>query len=134
VQGQHIKAGPQPGRDTPYYYPGGMVEGRPVPSGWYSQPLWKTALVAGAGAVGSMLIFDALFSPSWGDAGYGGDWGGGYDSAGDFGGGGDWGGGDGGGGDGGGGYDSAGDFGGGGDWGGGDFGGDWGGGDFGGDF
>ncbi|MCW2641526.1 MAG: hypothetical protein JWP76_3832 [Dactylosporangium sp.] len=133
VQGQQIKAGPQPGRDTPYYYPGGMVQGRPVPSGWYSQPLWKTALVAGAGAVGSMLIFDALFSPSWGDAGYGGDWGGGYDSAGDFGGGGDWGGGDGGG-DGGGGYDSAGDFGGGGDWGGGDFGGDWGGGDFGGDF
>jgi hypothetical protein len=122
VQGQHIKAGPQPGRDKPYYYPGGMVEGRPVPSGWYSQPLWKTALVAGAGAVGTMLVFDALFSPSWGDPGYGGGGWGGFDSAGDFGGGG---GGDGGG------FDSAGDFGGGGgDWGGGD----WGGGDFGGDW
>jgi hypothetical protein len=121
VQGQRIKAGPEPGGDTPYYYPGGMVGGRPVPQGWYSQPLWKTALVAGAGAVGSMLLFDALFSPSWADPGYG-DWGG-YESAGDFGGGG---GGDGGG------FDSAGDFGGGGDWGGGDFGGDWGGGDFGG--
>src|SRR5262249_56778163 len=64
------KAGPRPGSDTPYYYPGGMVGGRPVPSGWYSQPLWKTALAAGAGAVGSMLPFDALFSPSWGDPGY----------------------------------------------------------------
>ena len=121
VQGQHVKAGPRPGADTPYYYPGGMVGGRPVPSGWYSQPLWKTALAAGAGTVGSLLLFDALFSPSWGDTGYdsgfqegldyadqhgwdpGGDGGdGGGDSAGDFGGGdggGDWGGGDWGGGD-----------------------------------
>lgn len=135
VQGQRVKAGPQPSGDTPYYYPGGMVGGRPVPSGWYSQPLWKTALAAGAGAVGSMLLFDALFSPSWGDPGYGygydsgfeqgleyadqhgwdpgGD--GGYDDTGDFGGGG-----------------ADGDFG-GGDWGG-DGGGDWGGGDWGGDF
>jgi hypothetical protein len=118
VQGQRIKAGPQPGNDTPYYYPGGMVGGRPVPSGWYSQPLWKTALAAGAGAVGGMLLFDALFSPSWGDSGYGG-WGGGGDydggdQGGDFDGGGDGGG----------------DW--GGDFGGGDGGGDWGGGDFGG--
>jgi hypothetical protein len=142
VQGQHIKAGPRPGSDTPYYYPGGMVGGRPVPSGWYSQPLWKTALAAGAGAVGSMLLFDALFSPSWGDPGYGG----GFEGMGGDGDGGDWGGdggGDGGdgGGDGGD-YNAAGDFdgggggdGGGGDWGGGDFGGgDFGGGDFGGDW
>jgi hypothetical protein len=133
VQGQHIKAGPRPGSDTPYYYPGGMVGGRPVPSGWYSQPLWKTALAAGAGAVGSMLLFDALFSPSWGDPGYGGGFegmgydgdGGGdgsdYNAAGDFDGGG---GGDGGGGDWGGGDFGGGDFG-GGDFGGGDFGGDW---------
>jgi hypothetical protein len=136
VQGQHIKAGPRPGSDTPYYYPGGMVGGRPVPSGWYSQPLWKTALAAGAGAVGSMLLFDALFSPSWGDPGYGG----GFEGMGGDGDGGDWGGdggGDGGdgGGDGGD-YNAAGDFdGGGGDWGGGDWGGgDFGGGDFGGDW
>jgi hypothetical protein len=135
VQGQHIKAGPRPGSDTPYYYPGGMVGGRPVPSGWYSQPLWKTALAAGAGAVGSMLLFDALFSPSWGDPGYGG----GFEGMGGDGDGGDWGGD--GGGDGGD-YNAAGDFdgggggdGGGGDWGGGDFGGgDFGGGDFGGDW
>jgi hypothetical protein len=136
VQGQHVKAGPRPGSDTPYYYPGGMVGGRPVPSGWYSQPLWKTALAAGAGAVGSMLLFDALFSPSWGDPGYGG----GFEGMGGDGDGGDWGGdggGDGGdgGGDGGD-YNAAGDFdGGGGDWGGGDWGGgDFGGGDFGGDW
>ncbi|MFI7597192.1 hypothetical protein [Actinoplanes sp. NPDC049681] len=135
VQGHQYRAGPQPGADTPYYYPGGRVQGRPVPAGWYSTPVWKTALGAGAGVLGGMLIFDALFSPSFGDMGYGdgyqdgfqdaaqdfndGDFGGG-DQAGDFAGG-----------------DQAGDFGagGGGDWGGGDFGGgDFGGGDFGGDF
>jgi hypothetical protein len=42
-----------------------------VPAGWYSEPWWKTALVAGAGAVGTLLIVDALFSPAWGDPGYG---------------------------------------------------------------
>ncbi len=113
VQGQHYKAGPRPGADTPYYYPGGRVQGRPVPSGWYSTPVWKTALGAGAGVLGGMLIFDALLSPGFGDMGY-------SDAAGDFGGGED--GGDLGGGD------SGGDF-------GGDFGGGGGGfGDLGGDF
>jgi len=61
VQGQEFRAGPRPGPNTPYYYPGGMVQGRPVPQGWYSQPLWKTALAGGAGALGGMLLFDALF-------------------------------------------------------------------------
>jgi uncharacterized membrane protein YgcG len=90
VQGQHFKAGPQPGADTPYYYPGGRVQGRPVPSGWYSQPVWRTALGAGAGVIGGMLIFDALFSPGFGDMGYGDGFQDGYqDAAGDFGGGGD---------------------------------------------
>jgi hypothetical protein len=112
VQGQHFKAGPRPGPDTPYYYPGGRVQGRPVPSGWYSTPVWKTALGAGAGVLGGMLIMDALFSPGFGDMGYGEGFQDGYqDAAGDFGG------------------NDAGDP------GGGDFGGsDWGGGDFGGDF
>ncbi|HEX5200381.1 MAG TPA: hypothetical protein VFW27_10635 [Actinoplanes sp.] len=108
VQGQHYKAGPAAGPDTPYYYPGGRVQGRPVPAGWYSTPVWKTALGAGAGVLGGMLIFDALFSPGFGDMGYGDGF---QDAAGDFGG------------------DNVGDFG-GGDFGGGDFGG----GDFGGDF
>ncbi|AGZ46091.1 hypothetical protein [Actinoplanes friuliensis] len=101
VQGQHYKAGPQPGPDTPYYYPGGRVQGRPVPSGWYSTPVWKTALGAGAGVLGGMLIFDALLSPGFGDMGYGDGYQDGMqDASGDFGGGGgDFGGGDFGGGD-----------------------------------
>lgn len=102
VQGQHFKAGPQPGQDTPYYYPGGRVQGRPVPAGWYSQPVWKTALGAGAGVLGGMLIMDALLSPGFGDMGYDAGFAEGYqDAAQDFGGdsGGDWSGGDFGGGD-----------------------------------
>jgi hypothetical protein len=129
VQGEVYRASPNPDSGTPYYYPGGRVQGRPVPSGWYSTPWWKTALGAGAGAIGGMLIFDALFSPAWGDPGYGG---GGFDSGyqdgfadgadfgadqGDSGDPGDFGG------------DGGGDY--GGDFGGGDFGGgDFGGGDF----
>jgi hypothetical protein len=145
VQGQVFKAGPQPGAGTPYYYPGGRYQGRPVPSGWYSTPWWKTGLAAGAGVLGGMLIADALFSPAFADPGYGYDAGyqEGFTDGTDAGGGdggdvGDGGAGstdvgyDGGGGDystdsGFGGADSGG---GGGDWGGG--GGDWGGGDFGG--
>nr|WP_221375613.1 hypothetical protein [Actinoplanes polyasparticus] len=113
VQGHHYKAGPQPGADTPYYYPGGRVQGRPVPAGWYSTPVWKTALGAGAGVLGGMLIFDALLSPGFGDMGYADGY---ADAAQDFGGG-DMGGGDAGGDMGGG--DLGGDMGGG--WGGGDF-------------
>src|SRR5690606_32177993 len=70
VQGHVYRAAPQPGNQTPYYYPGGYIHGRPVPRGWYSEPWWKTALVAGAWGVGSMMIFNALLSPMWGDAGY----------------------------------------------------------------
>ncbi|WP_091604448.1 hypothetical protein [Micromonospora mirobrigensis] len=71
VQGQTFRAGPQPGRQTPYYYPGGRYQGRSVPAGWYSTPWWKTALGAGAGVLGGMLIADALFSPAFADPGYG---------------------------------------------------------------
>ncbi len=134
-EGRQIEASPNPTERTPNYYPGGRVAGRPVPAGWYSEPWWKPALVAGAWGVGSVFLFSALFSGMGGvgydaqgfengygdgyadglDAGQdGGDYGDGGDMGGDGGGwGGDsWGGGDGGG------------------WGGGDFGG----GDFGGDF
>jgi hypothetical protein len=132
VEGRDMLASPRASDRTPYYYPGGMVSGRPVPQGWYSEPWWKTALVAGAWGVGSFLVFDALFAGMPG-IGYGG-WDSGYaegfaDGQSD----GDGGGGDDGGGDGGdpGGGDSGGDWGGGdpggGDWGGG---GDFGGGDF----
>jgi hypothetical protein len=72
VEGHEYRASPSPASGTPYYYPGGMVRGRPVPSGWYSEPWWKTALVAGAAGIGSMLVFDALFSPGFGGFGGGG--------------------------------------------------------------
>ncbi len=129
VQGHQYRASPQATGETPYYYPGGRVSGRPVPAGWYSEPWWKTALVAGAWGVGTMLVFDALFSPSWGDQGYDAGYQQGLDYADSHG----WDpGGDGGGDSGG----DAGDFDGdsGGDWGGdsGAWGGDFGGGDFGG--
>ena len=127
VEGRDFEASPQPSDATPHYYPGGRVAGRPVPQGWYSEPWWKPALVAGAWGVGSMLLFSAMFSGMYGipdaqaweqgydagqadaaDGGDGGDAGGdgGGDAGGDMGGdgGGDWGGGgfDGGGFDGGG--------------------------------
>lgn len=134
VEGRDFEASPNPSDGTPHYYPGGRVAGRPVPQGWYSEPWWKPALVAGAWGLGSMLLFSAMFSGMYGipdaaawEAGYdagqedamggdsGGDGGDGGDSGGDAGGdyGGDYGGGDYGGGD----------WGGGGDFGGGDFGG-----------
>lgn len=112
VQGQTLRAGPQPGNRTPYYYPGGTWQGRPVPAGWYSTPWWKTALGTGAGVLGGLLIADALFSPAFADPGYG--YQEGFQDA--FGGGQDFG--DFGGGDFGGDFGDFGDF-------GGDFGGDW---------
>ena len=69
-EGREIEASPVPTDRTPNYYPGGRVAGRPVPAGWYSEPWWKTALVAGAWGVGSMLLFDSLFSGMHG-VGYG---------------------------------------------------------------
>jgi hypothetical protein len=62
VEGHEYMASPKPGSRTPHYYPGGMVAGRPVPQGWYSEPWWKPALVAGAWGIGSFLLFDAMFS------------------------------------------------------------------------
>lgn len=109
-EGREIEASPTPSQRTPNYYPGGRVAGRPVPAGWYSEPWWKTALVAGAWGVGSVLLFDALFSGMHGvdygaagfengfgsgfDQGYDQGFDQGFDAAGQDGG---WGGGDGGG-------------------------------------
>jgi hypothetical protein len=130
-EGREIEASPTPSPRTPNYYPGGQVAGRPVPAGWYSEPWWKTDLVAGAWGLGSVMLFDALFSGmhgvDYGAQGFEQGYGDGYsdglaagqDSGGDAGG---W---DGGGWDGGG-ADASG-------WGGYD-GGDFGGGDFGGGF
>lgn len=139
-EGRQVAASPNPSSRTPNYYPGGRVAGRPVPAGWYSEPWWKPALVAGAWGIGSMFLFSAMFSGMAGvpydaqafesGAGEGGDGGDAGVDGGDAGG--DTGDGDFGGGD----TDygamgDGGDF--GGDFGGGDFGGgDFGGGDFGG--
>ena len=117
VEGHRYGASPDPtGRNT-HFYPGGMVAGRPVPRGWYSEPWWRPALVAGAWGLGSALLFTSMFSGMSGVAyadgyadgmaadgvdGSGGDMGGGDqgadvgDTGGDWGGdfgGGDWGGG-----------------------------------------
>lgn len=137
-EGRQIEASPTPSQNTPNYYPGGRVAGRPVPAGWYSEPWWKPALVAGAWGMGSVLLFSTLFSGMGGvgydaqafENGYGDGFQDGMDQGqGQLDGAGqDMGGQDGGGFDGGGGGDS---WGGGGDGGGWDFGG---GGDFGGDF
>ncbi|CAN3129972.1 DUF1542 domain-containing protein [Mycobacterium sp. smrl_JER01] len=120
-EGREIEASPSPSQRTPNYYPGGRVAGRPVPAGWYSEPWWKPALVAGAWGLGSALLFSSLFSGMAGvgydaqafEGGYGDGFQDGFDQGQLDGGG--WGGdgGDAGGGDwGGGGWDSGGDFGG----------------------
>ncbi|MHA6802761.1 hypothetical protein [Salinifilum ghardaiensis] len=62
VEGQQQVASPSPTEQTPHYYPGGTVAGRPVPEGWYSQPWWKPALVAGAWGAGSFLLMSTLFT------------------------------------------------------------------------
>jgi hypothetical protein len=62
VEGHSYSASPAPSGRNQHYYPGGVVAGRPVPQGWYSEPWWKPALVAGAWGVGSALLFTAMFS------------------------------------------------------------------------
>lgn len=135
VEGHGYEASPNPGDRTSHYYPGGEVAGKPVPRGWYSEPWWRPALVAGAWGVGSVLVASTLFAGMAGVA-YAGDGGAGdnYQDGGD---GGDGDGGDAGsdGGDAGGdsyGADAGGDTAGGYDGGGYDGGSDFGGGDFGG--
>ncbi|MFI8565296.1 DUF1542 domain-containing protein [Rhodococcus sp. NPDC078407] len=61
-EGREVTASPDPSDRTPNYYPGGRVAGRPVPAGWYSEPWWRPALVAGAWGMGSMFLFSAMFS------------------------------------------------------------------------
>src|ERR1700712_3905388 len=81
-EGKDIEASPAPSSRTPNYYPGGKVAGRPVPAGWYSEPWWKPALVAGGGGLGSVLLFDAMFSGmngvDYGAQGFEGGYGDGY--------------------------------------------------------
>ncbi|MFD0361496.1 DUF1542 domain-containing protein [Nocardia sp. GCM10030253] len=69
-EGRAVAASPNPSSETPNYYPGGRVAGRPVPAGWYSEPWWKPALIGGAWGLGSALLFSSLFSGMSG-VGYG---------------------------------------------------------------
>ncbi|MFE0023281.1 hypothetical protein [Amycolatopsis sp. NPDC059021] len=62
VDGQTYEASPQPGENTPHYYPGGEVAGRPVPQGWYSTPWWKPALIGGAWGLGAAVVVGGLFA------------------------------------------------------------------------
>jgi hypothetical protein len=81
IDGRTYAASPRPGDATPYYYPGGVVDGRRMPGGWYSAPWWKTALVAGAVGAGGVILADALLDglrhphgggPTGGAGGFGG--------------------------------------------------------------
>ncbi|MEV0250484.1 DUF1542 domain-containing protein [Nocardia sp. NPDC050712] len=60
--GRHITASPTPSSATPHYFPGGLVAGRPVPGGWYSEPWWRPALLTGAWTLGATALFTALFA------------------------------------------------------------------------
>jgi hypothetical protein len=91
VEGRTVTGSPSPSAQNSHYYPGGSVAGRPVAAGWYSEPWWKPMLLGGAGAVGGVLLADALFSGFGGGlgGGFGGDWdGGGFGGGWDGGGGG----------------------------------------------
>ncbi|MDO5099568.1 MAG: DUF1542 domain-containing protein [Corynebacterium sp.] len=75
-EGHEIIASPVASAQTPNYYPGGTVAGRPVPAGWYSEPWWASALRTGVWAAGSAVLFSTLFGGMAGVAAatsYGGD-------------------------------------------------------------
>lgn len=91
VEGHPYRASREATAATPHYHPGGMVAGRPVPRGWYSEPWWRPALVAGAWGAGSMLLFSAMFAGMAGvpsaeafESGHGADDGGNAGEAGSF--------------------------------------------------
>jgi hypothetical protein len=101
VEGHQYRASPDAADATPYYYPGGRIQGRPVPAGWYSEPWWRQALSTGAGVFGGLLLFDLLSGGFYNAAMYDQGFAQGYDHGmeggeGDYGGdaGGDFGGGD----------------------------------------
>ncbi|RRR97548.1 hypothetical protein [Glycomyces terrestris] len=116
VEGRRYTGSPDPSDENRHYYPGGNVDGRPVPAGWYNTPWWQPALAGAAGAFVGMMVLDALITPAYAmgavEGGYADGYQDGYadgggDAGGDAGdaGGGDFGGGDFGGGDFGGGFE-----------------------------
>ena len=62
VDGRPMTAATGPSDQTPHYYPGGVVAGRPVPAGWYSEPWWASALSTGVWMMGSMMMFNMMFA------------------------------------------------------------------------
>ncbi|KAA8741716.1 DUF1542 domain-containing protein [Corynebacterium tuscaniense] len=60
--GQTIQASPYASSQTPHYYPGGAVAGRPVPAGWYSTAWWAPAAMTGVWAASSMMFYSAMFA------------------------------------------------------------------------
>ncbi len=62
VDGRTMKAATGPSDETPHYYPGGVVAGRPVPAGWYSEPWWASALASGMWMMSSMMMFNMMFA------------------------------------------------------------------------
>ncbi|MGP6174510.1 DUF1542 domain-containing protein [Corynebacterium sp. A21] len=61
-EGQTLTASPVASDETPNYYPGGNVAGRPVPAGWYSSPWWASALASGMWTASSMMMFSMMFT------------------------------------------------------------------------
>ncbi len=60
--GTTLTASPVATDETPNYYPGGNVAGRPVPAGWYSAAWWAPAMMSGMWTASSMMMFSAMFA------------------------------------------------------------------------
>lgn len=60
--GQTVQASPHASEQTPHYYPGGAVAGRPVPAGWYSTAWWAPAAMTGVWAASSMMFYSTMFA------------------------------------------------------------------------
>ncbi|WP_100449010.1 hypothetical protein [Glycomyces xiaoerkulensis] len=65
VEGRNYTGSPTPDDQNTHYYPGGTVEGRPVPSGWYNTPWWKPALGGLAGGMVGMMVINAMVMPAY---------------------------------------------------------------------
>lgn len=61
-EGRPLSASAEPSDANRHYYPGGVVAGRPVPAGWYSEPWWASALHTGVWMMGSMMMFNMMFA------------------------------------------------------------------------
>lgn len=61
-EGRTLSASAEPSDENRHYYPGGVVAGRPVPAGWYSEPWWASALHTGVWMMGSMMMFNMMFA------------------------------------------------------------------------